>query len=137
MGPRMRYQDWPERLHQIVADSHVKPFAWGQHDCCLFAANVVMELIGVDPAAELRGTYSTALEAARILKDRGGVREIASTVLHEIPPMTAQRGDVVMVHTDAHGDALAVCLGAHCAAPGVESLQYLPMSRSVAAWRVV
>ena len=74
MGARMRYQDWPERLHKIVTESHAKPFAWGQHDCCLFAANVVMELTGIDPAAELRGAYFSSIAAAKILKDRGGVR---------------------------------------------------------------
>lgn len=134
----MRFQDWPERLNKILADSHNKPFEWGVHDCCLFAADVVMELTGTDPAADLRGAYTTALEAARIVKERGGARGIATASLgEEIPPLMAGRGDIVMIVTKEHGDTMAVCTGMDCVAPGVKSLQRIPMTAAVAAWRVI
>ena len=133
----MRYQDWPERLHKIMAESHIKPFMWGSHDCCLFAANIVFELTGVDPAFALRGEYETALEAARIVKERGGLRQIATDSLGgEISPLAAKRGDIVMIETKEHGDTLAVCIGFVCVAPGLDRLQYLPMSEAVTAWEV-
>ena len=132
----MRFEDWPERLGRIVEDAH-RPFVWGEHDCCLFAANVVLELTGRDYAAELRGTYSSAKSAARVLKWLNGVRGIAGNALGaEIPPLTAHRGDIVLIHTAEHGDTLAVCVGAHCVAPGVDCLVHVPMSLAVAAWRV-
>jgi hypothetical protein len=133
----MRYQDWPERLHKLVADVQNKPFAWGEHDCCLFAAGAVQELTGIDHAADLRGSYSTVAEAAKILKARGGVRGIATTALGaEINPKLAQRGDIVLIQTDEHGDTLAVCIGAQCVCPGLETLQRMPMAAAVTAWRV-
>jgi hypothetical protein len=132
----MRYQDWPERLAAFISSKYNEPFAWGAHDCCAFAAAVVLELTGDDHFAPFAG-YSTALEAARVLKQHGGVPGIATAALGEqIPLLTAGRGDIVMITTE-HGDALAVCLGDRCVAPGIDSLQYLPMTAAVAAWRVV
>lgn len=133
----MRYQDWPERLNQIIIDSRDKSFMWGSHDCCLFAANVILELIGKDFANDLRSTYSTVLEAARILKERNGVRGIATSALgNEISPSLAQRGDIVLIHTEEHGDTLTVCIGEYCIAPGADKLQYIPMNDAITAWRV-
>lgn len=136
MGPLMRHQDWPLRLSRMVAESRTIPFAWGTHDCCLFAANVVQELTGIDHAADLRGKYASALEATRILKARGGVRGAATAAFGaEINPKLAQRGDVVLVNGD-HGESLAICLGTHCAAPAESGLATLPMSQAVTAWRI-
>jgi hypothetical protein len=133
----MRFQDWPERLNILLMESHSKPFVWGEHDCCAFAARVVLALTGEDHFAPYAG-YATALEAARVLKDHDGVDGIATAALGaEIPPMTAGRGDIVMVVTPDHGDTLAVCIGDRCVAPGQDSMQYLPMSAAVSAWRVI
>jgi hypothetical protein len=133
----MRHQDWPERLNKIISESHNKPFAWGEHDCCLFAANVVFEITGVDHAAELRGTYKTALQASRALQNAGGVSGIASAALgKEINPLTAQRGDVVLLDRPDHGETLAICIGVNCTAPGENGLQSVPMAEAVTAWRV-
>ena len=137
MGARMRHADWPERLAAIIYASHSKPFNWGTHDCCAFAAAVVHDLTGVDHFAPYAG-YANAIEAARVLKKHGGVSGIASAALgDQIPPLTAGRGDIVMIHTPDHGDTLAVCIGDKCAAPGEKTLQYLPMSTAVSAWRVI
>jgi hypothetical protein len=132
----MRHQDWPERLNKIISESHNKPFAWGEHDCCLFAANVVFEITGVDHAEKLRGTYKTALQASRALQKAKGVRGIASAALGtEINPLTAQRGDVVLL-TPENGETLAVCMGINCIAPGETGLQPVSTTEAVTAWRV-
>lgn len=133
----MKYSNWPERLADIVSISHNKPFEWGTHDCCAFAAKVVFELTGVDYFAQYAG-YTNALEAAHLLKKYGGVRGIATLALGaEIPPLFACRGDILMVQTVEHGDTLAVCIGTKCVAPGVDSLQSLPVSTAITAWRVL
>jgi hypothetical protein len=72
-------------------------------------------LTGIDFAADLRGNYATALEAKRIVDDRGGVIAIASAVCDAqgwpiVPVATAGRGDVVAIDS-WHGPALGVCLG--------------------------
>ncbi len=136
MGPHMRHQNWPLRLNTVLIEFQNKSFAWGEHDCCLFAANVVRELTGVDHAVDLRGAYTTAQEAAEVLKKHGGVRKIASDALgNEIPALTAQRGDVVLID-GPHGDTLAICIGDKCVAPGVDCLQPISLASAISAWRV-
>lgn len=138
MGATVRCQDWPERLNQLLIDCHKLPFVWGEHDCCLFAANVILEITGADPAESLRGSYSSVTKASKILKARGGVRGIATSALgEEISPLQAQRGDIVLVQTEDHGDTLAVCVGENCVAPGLTRLESIPMSSAVTAWQVL
>jgi hypothetical protein len=133
----MRYQDWPERLNRILKESQNTPFAWGSHDCCIFAANVILELTGVDHAADIRGTYTTAAEAARMIEERGGIKGIATTALgSEINPKLAQRGDVVLIQTPEYGDTLTICIGHQCAGPGINHIQTRPIVDAIAAWRV-
>ena len=51
---------WVNRLQ-------AEPFAWGESDCVLIAADWVRLVRGVDPAADLRMTYASAAEAQRVL----------------------------------------------------------------------
>lgn len=134
----MRYEDWPKRLNRIISECQEKKFQWGKHDCCLFAANVILELTGIDYAAELRGSYHSAKNAQRVLKGLSGVRGIAGSALgEEISPKLAQRGDIVLVESEGQGETLAVCVGNYCVAPGLEKLERKAMSSALAAWRVV
>ena len=71
-GTEMRLHDaiadlqpcaWRQQLDALIASRMAAPFAWGAHDCCLFAADAVLAQTGEDPAAEFRGTYASAAEA--------------------------------------------------------------------------
>ena len=42
-------------------------------DCTTFAASWVLDQVGIDPAADLRGTYSTAEQANAIVARAGGI----------------------------------------------------------------
>jgi hypothetical protein len=95
-------------------------------------------LTGIDFAADLRGTYATALEAKRIVDSRGGVMAIASAVCDAqgwpvCPVAKAGRGDVVAIESE-HGPALGVCLGADSAFAGNIYRSTLDCGR---AWRVL
>ena len=133
----MRHQDWSKRFNMLIQVSHNKLFVWGTHDCCLFAADVVNELTGIDHAQFLRGRYRTHLGAARIIKKLGGVKVIVENALgDEIQPLLAQRGDIVLIKTKEFGDTLAVCAGEYCFAPGYNGLAKVSIQEAVAAWRV-
>jgi len=133
----MRHQDWSKRFNSLIQAASNKPFVWGKHDCCLFAADVVYELTGVDHAQFLRGRYKTHLGAARIIKKLGGVKVIVENALgDEIQPLLAQRGDIVLIKTKEFGDTLAVCAGEYCLAPGYNGLAKVSIKEAVAAWRV-
>jgi hypothetical protein len=109
--PIRRRADWPGRLAAAIEAGRKTGFVWGENDCCLFAANVVLAMTGYDPARGMRG-YTTAAGAAAKLKQHGGVAAIAAdgAMRHgwpEIPPAEARRGDVVLVE-DNNGAALGV-----------------------------
>jgi len=134
----MRYENWAEKLNTVLVTKHFEPFVWGKHDCCLFAADCILEMTGIDYAVDFRGCYKTVLEAARILKEKNGVRGVATLALgNEISYKLAQRGDIVLIETEEHGETLTVCVGVVCVAPGIERLEYVPMEKAICAWRVI
>jgi hypothetical protein len=95
----MRYENWPERLARCIAAARTRRFAWGAHDCALFAADCVQSMTGRDPAGAYRGRYRTALGVARLLRQRNSDLAGAWTAALGAPlanPAYAQRGDVVV-----------------------------------------
>ena len=141
-----RHHDWPSRLLAQVEAARQLPFEWGVADCCLTACDMVQAITGVDPAAHFRGRYSTKAGAYRSLKAYAG-GGLAATVeritaelgMPEVPPLSAQRGDVVLIHAPEcppESLALAICIGGYIAAQGPDGLTLEPMARGMRAWRV-
>jgi hypothetical protein len=135
MSGLQRFEDWPERLHAFVAARSATPFAWGMHDCCIFAADAVLAVTGQDPGAPWRG-YSTARVAVRRMREPG-LPAIASAALGEpIAAPLAWRGDVVAVRLGKR-IALGVCLGdVATVAATPTGVAMVPMIAATAAWRV-
>lgn len=140
MGRWMRRRhDWPERLSECISAARHRRFEWGAHDCCLFAADAVRDMTGVDPASDYRGRYADKAGAFRILEEvaGGGVESAAFRAFGDPldGPLFAQRGDVVLIETE-RGDALGVCVGAHVAFAGENGVAFVPLEQAVKAWRV-
>ena len=134
-----RREGWPERLTAMVEAARDLPFAWGSHDCCTFAARWVESERGVSilaPFAHARGAWASALEAARIVRDAGGLSAIVTEQLGaSIAPAQAMRGDVVRVEIEGR-ESLAVVLGETAAAPGEAGIAFAPMARWLEGWEV-
>lgn len=131
--PRIR--EWQSALADLIGARMTAPFAWGSHDCCLFAADCVQAITGFDPAADARGTYDDERSAARVLKKLGGLEQIAATRCGpEIPPAAARVGDVVLGKVDR--ECLGVCTGETWHAPSADGLAARPMAEALKAWRV-
>ena len=136
-----RHRDWEARLAAAIEASRAKPFAWGDFDCALAMADLVAAMTGVDAGARFRGRYKTARGAAGALRRRGaGTLEATLTALFgdPVPRTFAQRGDVVLVDTEAGPAAGVVALdGAsmHVAAPERGQIR-LPLRLATMAWRV-
>lgn len=126
---------WRERFDALVAQRMRTPFAWGSHDCCLFAADAVLASTGVDHASDLRGTYDDAASALRVLRAAGGLDAVAARAGEPVPPLMAQIGDVGVVATEGR-ESLAVCVGSVWLAPAAAGLAALPLESARAAWRV-
>lgn len=86
------------RLRALVQARHAQPFAWGVRDCCLWAADAVLAVTGQDPAAGLRGTYASARQAVRIVRQGGGLQHlVGSRLAGRIDVADAIDGDVCLL----------------------------------------
>lgn len=136
----VRRDDWFDALTRFLAENRERPFRWGSFDCCLFAANVVREMTGTDPAAAYRGQYHTMLGAARVLK--GSVLTMVESMAKQYgtfrfpSPREARPGDVVLGSLD-RGDTLGVVTPAHLAVFATTAgLGDYPYSVVIHAWKV-
>lgn len=134
---RARADDWPERLAEFVEQRRNNGFAWGEQDCFTLAADAVVALTGDDPAKAVRNAYATEEQAEAIIGAGGLEAWVAATMAAfgapECPPAFAQRGDMVFVAV-GNQRMCGVCLGETVAVPGVDRLQFLPVSRALRAW---
>lgn len=123
-----------EALHAYVASHMRTAFAWGQHDCVLFAAGAVQAQTGEDPLRAYRGRWTSERGAARVLKRLGGMEAAVNTVLSPIAPAMAQRGDVAG-WLDAKGRLqLAIVEGETLVGPGPSGQLRLPRKTMTRAW---
>lgn len=133
-----RFPDWPERLDALMLSRQRVAFRWGLNDCCMFAADAVLETTGSDLAGSLRGAYDSQDGAESVLAEHGGVRAIASARLGEPMdnPAYARRGDIVCVELEGR-ETLGVVVGAgQWACPGARGLVFRPMAEALTVWRV-
>ncbi len=131
-----RLPTWQTRFALLCIERRARAFEWGAHDCCLWAADAVHAVTGKDFAEGLRGTYATAAEAAKMLKQVGGVRGVATAALGEpINPTLAAVGDIVLL-TEEGRDLLAVCNGLEALCAGPTGLVPVSTRQAHAAWRV-
>ncbi len=131
-----RLPAWQTRFALLCIERQRRPFEWGSHDCCLWASDAVLAITGQDFAEGLRGTYATTAEAARMLAEVGGVRQLATDVLgNPVSPLMATVGDVVLFEQDGRA-LLAVCNGGTALAVAERGLEPMPMTAALAAWKV-
>ncbi|MFC7333096.1 DUF6950 family protein [Rhodocista pekingensis] len=136
-----RLRDWPERLDRLVEDARHNTFTWGLFDCCLFAADAVSAVTGIDPAASWRGAYADARTATRLLARRGGLEAMAADIARRhgwpgVPPAFLGRGDVALVRLEEDRHALAVCLGAALVLPAQRGLAARDRTHALSGWRI-
>lgn len=90
-----------------------EPLIWGENDCCVFAANVIRDALGYDPAASFRGRYDDH-ESARVAVAPFGLghtmRRVASDCgWTRIDPEQAETGDIGLVLHVQFGIAVVIC----------------------------
>jgi hypothetical protein len=100
-----RRSDWQSRLHNFIQANRNKPFQWGSWDCCLWVASAIQAMTDVDIAADWRGKYSSATEAAGVCQQVCGDASVGAMAAHvagveqmsETPVLHAQRGDMLLL----------------------------------------
>lgn len=139
----MRREGWEHRLTDLITAAQTRDFTYGTWDRCLFACAAISALTDHDPGAKYRGMYSVRYGLEALLERHGGVRMIAyraaaDCAFAEIPPVQAQRGDVVLGRI-ADRATLGVCVGSLVAfAVAPRGLHTVPITDPslLVAWRV-
>jgi hypothetical protein len=143
-----RVQHWDTRaLHEFLLARASAPFAWGAHDCALFAADAIQAMTGVDIAEDFRGKYSDEAGAIAAIGEVCGGSTVADAAAycaqkHGLAewgmPLLARRGDLVVVR-NGDGSLIAGLIhlnGRHIVAAGEKGLLRLPIRNALRAWHV-
>lgn len=123
-----RLPNWRARLTVYVDNVRRRPFAYGQHDCALFAAGALEAISGEDLAQELRGTYAD-LPSGRAAIQRMGYLDaidMAKANLSRVPRHSLQVGDLAVVETP-EGAALGVVQGGAVFLVGQSGMMHVDM----------
>ena len=123
---------------QFLLDCLRKPFEWGVHDCVVFTNEAVRIRTGKDKLG-VPVTWTTALEAHRVLAQHGGLRTAVTARLGEpVAVMGARIGDVALVRDEANdgNELLGVFHDQVVLCPAVDGLARLPLSAAVCRWKV-
>lgn len=133
-------QDRYTALSEFVEEYRNRPFAWGDVDCMQITRAWVERATGVDPHPGIE-PYTTALGAARVLRDLGYDSLEAALDDHFAPrdPAFAQRGDIASFQSTDSPDfpiAIGVCVGADSAFPSENGLLFNPTSQCRNFWKI-
>lgn len=131
----MKHPDWHNRLIAVIRAAEKRPFLWGEHDCCLFAADCAEAMTGDNFAEGWRGTYDSETGAKKaLLRGGGSLEKVLAKYLDEVPVKMAQRGDIAIVES-AGTRCAGVIYGGGVWVPGETSLVCLRV-KPMSAWRV-
>jgi len=135
----MRIENWTTRLDNVLADAEARHFAWGKHDCCLFADAAHEAVTGTRLVPEAIEAYTDEKSAYRYLKKRFKTIEgMAAQLLGDsCDPAFAGRGDIAMVQS---GERFAVGVidltGENIAFVDAEGMARLPRSVGLKFWKI-
>jgi len=135
-----RYINWELKLSDFLESRRDVHFAWGTHDCCMFAADAVRAITGIDPAEEFRG-YSTKDEIRELFAEIGGVDALVAHCMHdhgfqECAPGFAKRGDVLIINGPLGTTAGFVGMNGKPTAPKRIGYGQTNRNAAVRAWSV-
>lgn len=138
----IRFNDWQQKLDRFFASCSVTPFVWGKFDCCLFPADAIVEMTGVDIIPNFRGKYSTEDEALAII-DRAGFansedlgRSVAEKYGMQLITMdNVAKGDVILMKLEICS-WFGVWNGWDISTVGTNGLVSFARKRGILAWRV-
>lgn len=127
-------------LARFLRSASERYFVWGQFDCLMWLADWIKASRGVDPGDGWRGSYSSALGAARIIKEQGGM---VSHVDARLAPFgirrtdTPRRGDIAVVRA-SEGEMGAIVHGGtvSCLTERGVIVRRVADTPILAAWRV-
>ena len=132
-----RYEDWPKRLSNYLAERKNMPFEWGVNDCMAFVAKGVEAITGTDFFPDF-SNYTDEISAFEMLSANGGAAGIISKCLGSSTKdiMKANRGDVVLFRMPEITAGIVDDSGQAIALVSKDGLLRLPLSKAYRVWKV-
>lgn len=100
-------------------------------DCARWIAGGLVALTVRNPLSEFNGRWTSEIGAARVIRRHGGMISAVGSVLNEVLPTFAQRGDVALTESGALTFVLGDLLVGLDEARGYV---YLPRASAVQFW---
>lgn len=116
-------------LPTYIAARLTAPFEWGVNDCMTFAIGWVEIATGKKHLPD--ELWETELQAARIIKQHGGLVAALDAHFKQIHPNYAKDGDIAICD-----GVVSLFSGAHIVAPGPDGLVFKPRTEADHAWTV-
>ncbi|TAG28565.1 MAG: hypothetical protein EAZ40_03420 [Rhodobacterales bacterium] len=136
-APQTRLPDWRPRLVAYLASVSSQPFAYGTHDCALFAAGAVDAMTGHAIAAEYRGLYGSLKEGLKLMRREGLADHVALLrhLFEEVPTAFAMVGDIAVIG-EVGTPALGIFEGEQILVLREGGLGLMPRAAATLAFRV-
>lgn len=140
-----RLPNWQSALEIFITEHRADAFSYGSFDCCLFPADAVLVMTGVDLAAPFRGKYNSRRSAIAAMREYAGAGSVKATIekaaaAHEMPEvsiMKAGRGDMVLLKRPSDWSLGIIAMnGLEVTVLTKNGLENTPLDSSMRAWRV-
>lgn len=110
-----------------------KPFSYGELDCCLFVAEVVKEITGVDYSESFIGKYNSDDEASKIIESYGSIKNLVSSILGE-PQDWDMNGSPTLLELPSIGETLGIYIDSKVLVKCESGTVFFPMRFVIARW---
>ena len=128
-----RFPDWYKRLQDYLAAHRSDTFAYGQFDCCSFAAGAAEAITG-EHVFQPFSNYSTERGAFEVIAEHGGLIRIMRRVFGK-PERYGHQGDIAALRVQGQ-IVLGVKIGAGIACASSNGIVVLQESEACVYWRV-
>lgn len=141
-----------EELHLFFKERRSQPFAWGTNDCCMFPADGIKAMTGIDLAEDFRGKYKDEASAFALIASVTGGKTVGDAAAWcakkfglvewadkagKPTPLFARRGDMVTVENAGREIAGIIGLtGRDVISVAETGLVRLPLTAVKRAWRI-
>ena len=128
-------------LSKEIEKARFKKYKLGEHDCALFAINVIKEIYGIDYGERIKGFYSSKIGYLKLWKEIGGssLQEITEIIIGEKgrEMIKVGRGNLVLYKDDVRGEHLGICIGDKVAIVSVaDELIFIDILECECCWRI-
>ena len=131
MGSSVRVDNWSEIIDEELEKARFKTFKYGEFDCCLFVADIVEKMTGIDHAKAFRGQYKSKSKAMKLINN--DIRSTLNDILgRESNTLESVRGDVLLLKNKQ----LAIHTGVFAVTTSDKGIRYTPAYEAVASWSI-